>query len=255
MSEPRDLRKRHSLMEAQRSSSYALFADAPEYWFSYDSYLGLFGYYASVRPTVRILNVGSATGIMEHLALSRMNNLHFVSVDNSLSFREMYLKKNEAFIKEGRAEHVLTDIQSFKTSQRFDVIVSRDFNHHLCSRDVERYIRKCVRLLAPGGVIHLKTDSMFLYQYSKAVAEANSLTVLHATEDLYGSEHRADVPSLYEVQTYYERMFLSMGLKIKYLSFRLDHSGPFVYPSFDSKYWRGVEGPRRTFDHNPSKQQ
>lgn len=153
MSEPRDLRKRHSLMEAQRSSSYALFADAPEYWFSYDSYLGLFGYYASVRPTVRILNVGSATGIMEHLALSRMNNLHFVSVDNSLSFREMYLKKNEAFIKEGRAEHVLTDIQSFKTSQRFDVIVSRDFNHHLCSRDVERYIRKCVRLLAPGGVM------------------------------------------------------------------------------------------------------
>ena len=65
----------------------------------------------------------------------------------------MYLKKNEAFIKEGRAEHVLTDIQSFKTSQRFDVIVSRDFNHHLCSRDVERYIRKCVRLLAPGGVM------------------------------------------------------------------------------------------------------
>ena len=117
------------------------------------------------------------------------------------------------------------------------------------------FLERYRKFLAPGGVVHLKTDSIFLYQYSKAVAEANSLTVLHATEDLYGSEPRIDVPSLYDVQTYYERMFLSMGLKIKYLSFHLDHSGPFVYPSFDAKYWRSVEGPRRTFDHNPSPKQ
>ena len=153
MSEPRDLRKRHSLMEAQRSSSYAIFADAPEYWSSYDSYFELFARYAAARPVVNILNVGSATGIMENLALWRMDNLHFVSVDNSLSFREMYEKKNEMFIKEGKAEHVLTDILAFNTRQRFDIIVSRDFNHHLGPRDVERYIRKCIRFLAPGGVM------------------------------------------------------------------------------------------------------
>lgn len=120
-------------------------------------------------------------------------------------------------------------------------------NRLTCPRFLERY-RK---FLAPGGVVHLKTDSMFLYQYSKAVAEASSLEILYATEDLYGSSPRIDVPSLYEVQTYYERMFLSMGLKIKYLSFRLDHDGPFVTPEFDAKYWKAVEGPRRTFDHNP----
>ncbi|MBQ4285473.1 MAG: tRNA (guanosine(46)-N7)-methyltransferase TrmB, partial [Bacteroidales bacterium] len=39
-------------------------------------------------------------------------------------------------------------------------------NRLTCPRFLERY-RK---FLAPGGVVHLKTDSMFLYQYSKAVA-------------------------------------------------------------------------------------
>lgn len=140
-------------MEEQRSSSYALFADAPEYWFSYDSYLALFRQYSEQRAEVNILNVGSATGILESLALREMNNLHFVSVDNSLSFREMYLQKNQFFVQAGKAEHVYTDIQAYRPDRRFDVIVSRDFNHHLPFRDVARYIRKCLRALAPGGTM------------------------------------------------------------------------------------------------------
>ena len=140
-------------MEAQRSSSYALFADAPEYWFSYDSYLDLFGEYADRQSSVEIMNIGSATGILENLALWRMDNLHFVSVDNSVSFREMYLQKNAEFIKAGRAHHVLADILTYKPDRKFDIIVSRDFNHHLCLHDVERYIRKSLNTLAPGGTM------------------------------------------------------------------------------------------------------
>ena len=56
-------------------------------------------------------------------------------------------------------------------------------------------------------------------------------------------------PDLLTVQTFYEKMFLEMGLPITYLSFLLDHDGPFVHPDFDDGYWRGVEGPRRTFSH------
>ncbi len=153
MSEPRDLRKRHSLMEEQRSSSYALFADAPEYWFSYDGYLALFQQYSEKRDEVQILNIGSATGILENLALRRMNNLHFVSVDNSASFREMYLRKNEVFVMAGKAEHVYSSIQAYRPDRKFDVIVSRDFNHHLPLRDVGRYVRKSLRALAPGGIL------------------------------------------------------------------------------------------------------
>ena len=41
------------------------------------------------------------------------------------------------------------------------------------------------KFLAPGGRIHLTTDSRFLYEYTKAVANANGLNILAATTDLY----------------------------------------------------------------------
>ena len=47
------------------------------------------------------------------------------------------------------------------------------------------FLEKYMKFLAPGGRIHLKTDSRFLYEYTKAVANANGLNILAATTDLY----------------------------------------------------------------------
>lgn len=117
--------------------------------------------------------------------------------------------------------------------------------------------------LKPGGIVHLKTDSMFLHQYSRAVVEQNGLKILACTEDLYGTAPKSlladagkeliaadSVNALYEVQTFYEKMFLEQGYKITYLSFVIDHDGDFVYPDFDTAYWRSVEGPRLLFGHD-----
>ena len=61
--------------------------------------------------------------------------------------------------------------------------------------------------------------------------------------------------ALYEVQTFYEKMFLSQGYKITYLAFNIDHEGPYKHPTtFDSDYWRSIEGPRR-FSHSPTSSQ
>lgn len=131
------------------------------------------------------------------------------------------------------------------------------------------FLERYRSFLKPGGVIHLKTDSQFLHQYTRSVAAANSLRVLAVTDDLYGSE-RVKLPSdafegsledrenaLYEVQTFYERMFLQKGFKITYMSFCIDHDGEYRHPldpeEFDSTHWREVEGPRRSFDHQPAK--
>ena len=114
------------------------------------------------------------------------------------------------------------------------------------------FLERYRSFLAPGGVVNLKTDSLFLYQYTKAVAEANGLEILNSTEDLYGGPRTAD-PAIYEVQTYSEKMFLRMGLTIKFLSFRIDKDGPYVKPDFDAAAWKALEGPRRTFNHNPAK--
>ena len=124
-----------------------------------------------------------------------------------------------------------------------------------------RFLERYSKFLRPGGIIHLTTDSMCLHQYSKAVAKASGLNIIACAEDLYGEDRekiysssavsvmgKDAVDALFSVQTYYEKMFLKQGLKITYLSFTLDHDGPFVYPEdFDSDYWRKKESPRKTF--------
>ena len=122
------------------------------------------------------------------------------------------------------------------------------------------FLERYRKFLKPGGIIHLKTDSRFLHEYTMAVAAENGLTILTSTTDLYslqpGSGHGCREgytpgPELFEVQTFYERMFLSQGYKITYMAFTIDHEGPYRHPeSFDSDYWRSIEGPRR-FSHSP----
>ena len=111
------------------------------------------------------------------------------------------------------------------------------------------FLERYRSFLKPGGKVHLKTDSRFLHEYTKAVCKANSLKVEACTEDLYATAGLA--PELYEVRTFYENIFLEQGYKINYLSFSLDREGQMVHPSdFDSDYWRSVEGPRQIFGHD-----
>jgi tRNA (guanine-N7-)-methyltransferase len=75
------------------------------------------------------------------------------------------------------------------------------------------------RLLKNKGVIHLKTDNVELYNYSKKVVTDNNLDLIVSTNDLYSENISNDILS---IRTHYEKIFLNQGLKINYLSFRLD---------------------------------
>ena len=108
--------------------------------------------------------------------------------------------------------------------------------------------------LKPEGIIHLKTDSRFLFEYTRAVARVNGLPILAETTDLYGQGTPHPLPAeVREVQTFYESMFLEMGLPITYMEFRPWKEGPYLNPrdpdDFDSAHWRELEGPRRSFGH------
>ena len=129
------------------------------------------------------------------------------------------------------------------------------------------FLERYRRFLSPGGRVHLKTDSRFLHEYTLSVVRANNLPLLASSTDIYapgtdrsGASLRdpsqpdgVDWEEVTGVQTFYESMFLKMGLPITYMAFTMDgHDGPFVHPSdFDSDYWRAAEGPRRTFSHSP----
>lgn len=113
------------------------------------------------------------------------------------------------------------------------------------------FLERYRSFLKPGGLVHLKTDSRFLHEYTCAVAKSNAIQVLTCCKDVYsaGKEELPD-PVVYEVQTFYEKMFLEMGLPITYMDFVIDHQGPYLHPSdFDEKHWRELEGKRRSFGH------
>lgn len=74
------------------------------------------------------------------------------------------------------------------------------------------------QVLAPDATINLKTDSPFLYTYTSAMLACNSITPVHATDDLYASELSGIVPP---IRTYYEQQWLGRGIPSKYLAWRL----------------------------------
>lgn len=88
-------------------------------------------------------------------------------------------------------------------------------------------------ILVPNGIIHLKTDSNFLFTYTSLVAEVNRFNVLRKCSDVYADEHRDEVLN---IKTYYERQWLSRGISIKYLQFSLSDVDTFVEPDVEIEF-------------------
>ncbi|MDR0895962.1 MAG: tRNA (guanosine(46)-N7)-methyltransferase TrmB [Prevotellaceae bacterium] len=80
------------------------------------------------------------------------------------------------------------------------------------------FMERYRRFLKPDGMIHLKTDSRFMYEYTRCMLEANHLPAEVMTEDLY---HSGKADEILSIRTYYEQQWLARGLNIKYIRFRL----------------------------------
>ena len=83
------------------------------------------------------------------------------------------------------------------------------------------------KVLKPGGIVRLKTDSPFLYAYTRAMAVLNGLQLEVDTDDLY---HSALVDPILSIRTHYESQWLARGLSIKYLAFTLPADCPLAEP-------------------------
>jgi tRNA (guanine-N7-)-methyltransferase len=86
------------------------------------------------------------------------------------------------------------------------------------------------RFLVDGGLIHLKTDSNFMFTYTKFMVEKNALPVDFQTEDLY---HSGLVDDILGIRTYYEQQWLDRGLNIRYMKFHLPQDGELVEPEVE----------------------
>ncbi len=92
------------------------------------------------------------------------------------------------------------------------------------------FMQRYRHFLQPDGLIHLKTDSNFMYTYTDYMVHTNHLPVVFQTEDLY---HSGLVDKILGIQTYYEQQWLQRGLSIKYLKFRLPQEGELVEPDVE----------------------
>ena len=111
------------------------------------------------------------------------------------------------------------------------------------------FMERYRKFLIDGGIIHLKTDSNFLFTYTSYMVEHNHLPVLFRTEDLYGNnivqssarptdacyhrDARMFNPQLLSIQTYYESMWIARSLNIKYMKWQLPRTGSLEEPDVE----------------------
>ena len=103
------------------------------------------------------------------------------------------------------------------------------------------YLNKYISFLKNNGIIHLKTDNVELFQYTRSVIKKIGLEELVASDDLYSETLKHDdvitgvsdslnlpdeqslfIHNILSIKTFYEKQFLAKGMKITYLAFKLN---------------------------------
>lgn len=108
-----------------------------------------------------------------------------------------------------------------------------------------RFLDLYRQVLVPDGRISLKTDSPFLYTYTREMLSHNGLPAAIDTADLYNSPEQAQVP---DICTFYEQQWLSRGMTIKVLSWLLPPTPPLSEPDIEIE----PDG-YRSFSHRSNK--
>jgi tRNA (guanine-N7-)-methyltransferase len=93
-----------------------------------------------------------------------------------------------------------------------------------------RFLELYREILVADGIVHLKTDSPFLYTYTDALVKLNNMPTEVNTSDLY---HSDIVDDILEIKTFYEQQWLDRGLTIKYIKFHLDHTTQLQEPDIE----------------------
>lgn len=93
-----------------------------------------------------------------------------------------------------------------------------------------RFMQLYRRFLKNDAIVHLKTDSNFMYSYTSEMVKENQLPVLFSSDDLYASDLVDDILG---IQTFYEQQWIARGLTIKYLKFICPVKEQWVEPEID----------------------
>ena len=116
---------------------------------------------------------------------------------NKSEVNEIWLTFSDPQLKESREKHRLTHPRFFDVYQK---------------------------ILVPGGLIHLKTDSRFLADYTLGILKKKKIKPNLIARDVYGADwgllNETDQKHL-DIKTFYEQKFLDKGKLINYIRFKL----------------------------------
>ena len=95
------------------------------------------------------------------------------------------------------------------------------------------FMERYRQVLRPDGMIHLKTDSPFLYTYTEAMVLENNYPIVVNTSNLYEADASPKIEEAKCLQTHYEKQWLDRGLTIKYIAWKLPQIISLIEPDIE----------------------
>ena len=85
------------------------------------------------------------------------------------------------------------------------------------------FIDRYLKFLKPNGIVHLKTDSDLLYNFTLEEIKSNGFELLKNITNVYKDsyEDSQDLKKVLFIKTFYEKKWIELGETIKYLGFKI----------------------------------
>ena len=204
-----------------------------------------------------VLELGCGKGDYTVDLAERNPSCNYIGVDikgarlwKGAKYAEEHGLKNVAFLRT-RIEFIESLFAPGEVSEVWITFADPQIGREKKRLTAPLFMNRYRNFLKEGGIVHLKTDSRYLHEYSRAMAEQNDLKILACGTDIYGADREglyaselssvsgcAAVDALFEVQTFYESQYLAQGFPITYLAFVADHEGEFISPEWDEDTWK-----------------
>jgi tRNA (guanine-N7-)-methyltransferase len=86
------------------------------------------------------------------------------------------------------------------------------------------FIDRYRKILKPGGIVHLKTDSDVLFESTENEIKEHGYNCTYLTWDLYNDIQKMpdNIKDILHIKTHYEELFTQRGHQIKYCQFLID---------------------------------
>ena len=165
--------------------------------------------------------------------------------ENSRLSSPLFLERYRGFLRPGGIAHLKTDCRYLY-----------EYTQAVCKVNGLQVLASSVDVYGPGPEGLLNPSGSSSPRPSQPAAGPLPFMKPRAatgSETLQAPAPMPDLEEVTSVQTFYEKMFLEMGLPITYMAFTLEHEGAYEFPgeAFDHEYWLEQEGPRRSFSHQP----